>query len=487
MRTSSLTKIQYANMLSIGIFSVALVVEVYKHGFDFIRILNIINFLTAWYIFINIRKVQGFIKRASHVIKEAERGNLENRLVREREGGELLQLAYDINYLLDQVEVFMREIKSPIEKASQRKYWRKVISDGFTGVFRNLAEALKSPLSAIENNDRFIEKTLLNEQLGKLGGGISANLLIINQDLNKVVKDIEEIKKDSQKTSQISKEGIKQVDSIVKDLQGVIDMINQSNKVIVALAEKTTNITEIVNLIKDIADQTNLLALNAAIEAARAGEMGRGFAVVADEVRKLAERTQKATEEVSKVIGELQDQSRETARESEKMVNTAQSATKEIEKFRNIISEFEKSADSTAQLATVISDEAFLSTRKLDHIIFKNKVYSSVINENVEEEFKDHTQCAFGKWYYSDLSKKFQTVPSFKRIEEPHRQFHEVLLDVVKLVQSGEDLLKHKEFVVEKLSKAEDISQNLFKILDSIIVEELESQKDLNKEGISHA
>ncbi|MEJ5172858.1 MAG: hypothetical protein WHT47_04020 [Hydrogenothermaceae bacterium] len=109
MRTSSLTKIQYANMLSIGIFSVALVVEVYKHGFDFIRILNIINFLTAWYIFINIRKVQGFIKRASHVIKEAERGNLENRLVREREGGELLQLAYDINYLLDQVEVFMRE------------------------------------------------------------------------------------------------------------------------------------------------------------------------------------------------------------------------------------------------------------------------------------------------------------------------------------------------------------------------------------------
>ncbi|MCX7759620.1 MAG: CZB domain-containing protein [Hydrogenothermaceae bacterium] len=119
--------------------------------------------------------------------------------------------------------------------------------------------------------------------------------------------------------------------------------------------------------------------------------------------------------------------------------------------------------------------------------MFKNKVYSSVINENVEEEFKDHTQCAFGKWYYSDLSKKFQTVPSFKRIEEPHRQFHEVLLDVVKLVQSGEDLLKHKEFVVEKLSKAEDISQNLFKILDSIIVEELESQKDLNKEGISHA
>ncbi|MEZ0323808.1 MAG: CZB domain-containing protein [Hydrogenothermaceae bacterium] len=119
--------------------------------------------------------------------------------------------------------------------------------------------------------------------------------------------------------------------------------------------------------------------------------------------------------------------------------------------------------------------------------MFKNKVYSSVINEKVEEEFKDHTQCAFGKWYYSDLSKKFQITPSFKRIEEPHRQFHEILLDVVKLVQNGEDLLKHKEFVVDRLSKAEEISQNLFKILDMVIAEELQGQKDLKKEGISYA
>lgn len=87
MRVSSLTKVQYANMLSIGIFTVALVFEVYKYGFDFIRILNIVNFITAWYIFINIRNIQAFIRRASYVIKEAEGGNLEKRLVKEKEGG----------------------------------------------------------------------------------------------------------------------------------------------------------------------------------------------------------------------------------------------------------------------------------------------------------------------------------------------------------------------------------------------------------------
>jgi methyl-accepting chemotaxis protein len=132
-KVSSLTKIQYANMLSIGIFTFALVIEVYKHGFDFIRVLNIINFLTAWYIFVNIKKVQGFVGRISNVVSRAGSGDLESRLIKEKEGGELLELAHSVNYLLDQVEVFLREIQTPLEYASKRKYWRKVITEGFAG------------------------------------------------------------------------------------------------------------------------------------------------------------------------------------------------------------------------------------------------------------------------------------------------------------------------------------------------------------------
>lgn len=150
--------------------------------------------------------------------------------------------------------------------------------------------------------------------------------------------------------------------------------IDHIGGVVQKLAGTTQDIGSILDVIRDISEQTNLLALNAAIEAARAGEQGRGFAVVADEVRNLASRTADSTEEIQKMINQLQAD--------------AQDAVSAMEAGQEVTMEGVESTDQAVEVLGRISESISDISDRNTQVATATEEQSTVvhtINENIEE------------------------------------------------------------------------------------------------------
>lgn len=145
------------------------------------------------------------------------------------------------------------------------------------------------------------------------------------------------------------------VSKTVVEMKQISQAVNTTAESIAQLGKRGDEIGKVISVINDIADQTNLLALNAAIEAARAGEHGRGFAVVADEVRKLAERTTRATEEVSSSIKAIQEETKVAVDRMNQGTEQVKGGVGLAEQAGQNLGEIVEGANQVASLITSIS------------------------------------------------------------------------------------------------------------------------------------
>ena len=311
------------------------------------------------------------ITHARDICREVASGNFEARIIGIRDDGELGELFWAINELIDRSDAFLRESAAAMDHVARNLYYRHIIETGTVGSFRTSAKRINSAVEAM--SQKMDESRKLVDKIKRVMGSVSSAAT----ELESTSRAMQSTAESASARAEAAAGGAEQASASVatvaaaaeelsSSIQEIGQQVTKSNEItrvavketentsqqMVDLAKAAEKIGGVVDLISAIAGQTNLLALNATIEAARAGEAGKGFAVVAQEVKQLASQTARATKEITDQIAAIR-LATETAVTSVEGVGKTVGQVSEI--ASSIAAAIEEQGAATQEIATSVA------------------------------------------------------------------------------------------------------------------------------------
>lgn len=250
------------------------------------------------------------------------------------------------------------------------------------------AENTERATYVLNDNMTVIEEIVESEQMNKL-------------ELERAVEKIDK-----------SYEAVKQTSEKIFGTLSAFDSIREKSNY---LEKEVGKMSQIIEIVSNIAKQTNLLALNASIEAARAGEQGRGFAVVAEEVRKLAEQSQAAVGQINQNLNGFIVQTKAVTEDIKKQYHSLQEQTKGLEAVKNISFEANQSIQSVSYSMIDTINHLSRQSKEISKAFDSVQGLAAIAQENSASS--EEVSASVGR-YVKEINQLMENIKEFKFITE---------------------------------------------------------------------
>ena len=345
------------------------------HSRMILVVVNIIVIILSMMIaYLVSRSISRPVREVAESASRIANGDLSIENIGYQSSDEIGQLAESFNKMLSNLRTVIRQVSIAAEQVAASSEELTASAEQSAQAATQVATSIVEVAEGTDKQRQHINTTVM--ATGKMTTGIQqvAENAVQSNDI-------------SERTAIAAQSGRNAIEAAVQQMNVIDKKVGESSRAIINLGERSKEIGQIVDTISNIAGQTNLLALNAAIEAARAGEQGRGFAVVAEEVRKLAEQSQVAAKQIATLICDIQG-------ETDKAVNVMNEGTHEVTIGIDVVNNAGKSFAEISKMISQISDQSKDIASSIQQIVNGNQEVSAYIKkvDEISKEMSAQTQ-----------------------------------------------------------------------------------------------